>query len=177
MRLVAYTQLFRDAAKAHVAIQWTPENKRFLRVLIAADPIAKQLDLNNFYEALKSRLKAKVGEPFLVLQNYDLDYEDNGGEHLSRAPQGAFYVLQQVPVGDYDARDAAIDACEEIAEDILAYVVHHHRQNYRIRMSVAQAFAEHVGPIGSNHYGVRMNFRWSETATQDLTYNPAKFTS
>jgi hypothetical protein len=175
MRLTAYTQLFRAAAAAHVSIQYTPENGRFLRVLIASDPIAKQLDLANFYEALRSKLKAKPGQAFLVLQNYDLDYDDNGGEHLSRLPQGAFYVLQQVAGGDYDARDAAIDACEEIAEDLLAYVVHHHRQNYKIRMSVRDAFAEHVGPIGTNHYGVRMNFRWSETATQDLTYNPAKF--
>ncbi|MDB5270880.1 MAG: hypothetical protein JWP58_3920 [Hymenobacter sp.] len=177
MRLLAYTQLFRDAAKAHVAIRYTPENGRFVRVLIASDPIAKQLDLSSFYDVLRSKLKAKPGQPFLVLQNYDLDYEDNGGEHLSRAPQGAYYVLQKVAPGDYDARDAAIDGCEEIAEDLLAYVVHHHRENYKIRMSVRDCFAEHVGPIGDNHVGVRMNFRWSETATQDLTYNPDKFTA
>lgn len=175
MRLLAYTQLFRAAAAAHVGIRYTLENGRFLRVLIASDPIAKQLDLSSFYDALRSKLKVKPGQAFLVLQNYDLDYEDNGGDHLSRAPQGAYYVLQKAAPGDYDARDAAIDACEEIAEDLLAYVVHHHRENYKVRMSVRDCFAEHVGPIGGDYVGVRMNFRWSETATQDLTYNPTKF--
>ncbi|MBJ6109428.1 hypothetical protein JAO73_10415 [Hymenobacter sp. BT523] len=177
MRLQAYTDLFKTAAAQHVAIGYTPDNGRFLRILVSSDPIAKQLDLTNFYDALRSRLKAKEGQPFLVLQNYDLDYDDNGGDHLSRAPHGAYYVLQKVKPGDYDARDAAVDACEEIAEDLLAYVVHHHRENYKIRMSVRDCFAEHVGPIGDNHVGVRMNFTWSETATQDLTFNPTKFTS
>ena len=175
MRLLAYTQLFRAAAGAHVAIRATAENGRFLRVLIASDPIAKQLDLASFYDVLRSKLKAKPGQAFLVLQNYDLDYEDNNGENLRRAPQGAYYVLQKVAPGDYESRDAAIDACEEIAEDLLAYVVYHHRQNYKIQMSVRNCFAEHVGPIGDQHVGVRMNFTWSEAATEDLTYNPAKF--
>lgn len=175
MRLLAYTQLFKAAAAAHVAIQCTPENNRFILVQISADPIVKQLDLTQFYDYLKNKLKAPVGQAFFVLQNYDLDYEDNDGDNLRRVPQGAFYVLMRVKPGDVAARLAAVDACEEIAEEILAYVVHYHQENYQVRMSVRDAFAEHIGPIGDSQVGVRMNFRWSESATLDLTYKPAKF--
>ncbi len=175
MNLTAYTALFRDLATRHVAIRQTPANSRFLRILISSDPVQKQLDLSEFYGALRSRLKAPLGQPFLVLENYQVDYADNDGDYFSREHQGAYLVLQKVKMDDYDGRDVAIAACEEVAEELLAAVVHQLRQQYQARVSVRDAFAEHVGPIADGHVGVRVNFSWAESATEELTYNPAKF--
>jgi hypothetical protein len=177
MRLQAYTDLFQDLAARHRAIQYTAANQRFMRLTVSADPIARQLDLTDFYTKLKSKLKALKGQPFLVLQNYQLDYADNNGEHFTREPHGAFYVLQTSTPGHAEERDAVTDACEGVAEDILAAVIHQLRATYRVRISLNDCFAEHIGPVGDHYVGVRMNFTWSETATRDLTYDPTKFLS
>lgn len=175
MRLQAYTDLFQDLAARNLAIQYTAANQRFMRITVSADPIARQLDLTDFYTKLKSKLKALKGQPFLVLQNYQLDYGDNGGDHFTRAPHGAYYVLQAITPGNAEERDAAIDACEGVAEDLLAAAIHQLRAAYRVRISLNDCFAEHIGPIGDFYVGVRMNFSWNETATRELTYDPTKF--
>jgi hypothetical protein len=175
MRLQAYTDLFKDLAARSRAIQYTPANERFMRLTVSADPIARQLDLSDFQTKLRSKLKALKGQPFLVLQNYQLDYGDNGGGHFTREPHGAFYVLQASAVGDAEARDAAIDACEGVAEELLAAAIHRLHATYRVRVSLNDCFAEHIGPIGDHYVGVRMNFSWKEAATPDLTYDPTKF--
>lgn len=177
MHLFAYTQLFRELARRHVAIQATAENGRFLRMLLSADPVQKQLDLSEFYGVLRSRLKAPAGQAFLVLENYQADYGDNDGDHFTRELRGAYLVLMKVATGDYDARDAAISTCEQIAEQLLAAAVQQLRQEHNARISVADAFCEHIGPVGDGHVGVRLNLSWSEPATQELTYNPENFTS
>lgn len=177
MNLTTYTALFRGLAERHVDVRATAQNGRFLRILISADPVQKQLDLSEFYGALRTRLKVGAGQAFVVLENYQVDYEDNDGDYYARRFQGAFLVLQKVVLSDYDARDAAIGACETIAEDLLAGAIKELRATYRARISVRDAFAEHVGPVGDGHVGVRLNLAWSEPATEELTFNPLKFTS
>ncbi|HEX8656472.1 MAG TPA: hypothetical protein VF690_03010 [Hymenobacter sp.] len=174
MRLLAYNQLFRGLAARYLDIAATPENGRFLRIQISADPIAKQIDLSGFYGALRSKLKAP-NQAFLILENYQIDYDDNNGDWFARRLHGAFLVLKKTPTGNDEARDAAIDACEQIAEDILAALVLQLEQTYRVSMTLNDAFAEHVGPVGDGHVGVRINFSWKESAGEDLTYNPSKF--
>ena len=177
MHLVTYTDLFRELARTHLAILATPENGRFLRILISADPIQKQLDTSEFYSALRTRLKAPAGQAFLVLENYQTDYDDNQGDYLSRKLAGAFFVLQKVKLDDYDARDKAIAACEQVAEQVLAAAVERLRALPNTFVTVGECFAEHIGPIGDGHYGVRTNFSWAEGATPELTYDPANFLS
>ena len=177
MHLPAYTALFRGLAQRHQAILATADNNRFLRLLISADPIQKQIDLSEFYNALRSRLKAPVGQALFVLENYQVDFDDNQGDSFSRKVQGAFFVLQKVKLDDYDARDAAIGACEAIAEQVLAAAVQQLRETYRVRVSVGDAWAEHIGPIGDGHVGVRVNLAWQEAATAELSYNPTYFTA
>jgi hypothetical protein len=177
MRLQAYTALFQDLAARHRAIGYTPANERFLTITVSADPIARQLDLNDFYTKLQSKLQAPKGQPFFVLQNYQLDYGDNGGDHFTRQAHGAFYVLQATLLNNAPARTAAVDACEAVAEELLAAAIHQLRADYRLRLSLNDCFAEHIGPLADHYVGVRMNFTWSETATPDLTYDPTKFSS
>ena len=175
MHLLTYTDLFRRLAATHKAIRATPDNGRFLRILLSADPIQKQIDLSEFYNMLRSGLDAPAGQPFLVLENYQVDYDDNGGDYLSRKLAGAFFVLQLVALDDYAARDAAITSCEQVAEQVLAAAVDRLRALPSTYVTVGEAFSEHIGPIGDGHVGVRVNFSWSEGATPELTYNPDFF--
>jgi hypothetical protein len=177
MHLLAYNALFKELARTHVAIQATPANNRFIRILVSSDIVQKQLDLNEFYGFLKNKLKAPEGQPFLVAENYQADYSDNQGDYFSRDYQGAYLVLQKVKPGDFDARDVAIDASEEIAEDLLAAVIQKLRAQHNARITVADAFCEHIGPVADGYVGARMNLSWSAPATPALTYNPEKFLS
>jgi hypothetical protein len=175
MHLSTYTALFRDLAARHVAIQATPENKRFLRMLISFDPVQKQLDLTEFYGNLRAGIKARGVQPILVVENYQTDYDDNKGDYLSRRIDGAFLVLQHCKVDDYDGRDEAISICEQIAEELLGALIYKLNVGHSIYLSAGDAWAEHIGPIGDGHCGVRMNFSWKEGATENLFYNPDKF--
>jgi hypothetical protein len=58
MRLNTYNQLLSELARRHKAIAAAPENGRFMRIFISADPVQKQLDLMEFYRSLRSKLKA-----------------------------------------------------------------------------------------------------------------------
>ena len=176
MNLTTYTDLFRELARRHKAIQATPDNERFLRIFISADPVQKQIDTVGFYDALRSRLKAKEGQAFFVLENYQTDYGDNEGDYYSRQLHGAFFVLQLVKPGDYNARDVAVAHCEQIGEQLLAAAIEQLREQHQVRISLNDAWSEHIGPIGDGHVGVRLNLSWREPATQELSYNPDHFT-
>lgn len=177
MHLLTYNALFKGLAQRHNAIQATATNNRFVRIFLSEDPVQKQVDITEFYDVLRNKLQAKVGQPFFVLQNYQVDYGDNDGDYFNRKVQGAYYVLQKVKVGDHDGRDAAVDACERIAEQILAAAVHALRAEHQVGISVGDAWAEHIGPIAVDHVGVRINLAWTDPATQELTYNPDFFTT
>lgn len=175
MHLLAYTDLFRELARRHVDIAATPANGRFARILISADPVQKQLDLSEFYALLETKMKLPAGQACLICENYQVAYHDNQGDYYSRDYDGAFLVLQKAKLGDIDARDAAIDGCEQIAEQVLAAAVEVLRDEHQAYATLSEAWAEHIGPIGAGHVGVRINFKWREPATPELTFNPDKF--
>jgi len=177
MRLDTYHQLLRELARRHKAIGATPQNGRFMQIFISADPVQKQIDLMQFQNSLRSALQAPAGQPFLVAENYQVDYGDNQGDYFSRELRGAYLVLQRAELTDYAARDAAVAACEAIAEQVLAALVAQLRDEHRARISVADAWLEHIGPLSDTSVGVRLNFSWSEPATEDLVYDPSHFTS
>lgn len=175
MNLTAYNDLFRDLATRHKAILATPANGRFLRVLISTDFVQKQLDLSEFYGKLRSGLQARAGQPFLVAENYQTDYVDQDADYYRRKVSGAYLVLQHVRLDDYDGRDAAISACEQIAEQLLGALVYRLRDEHAAYLTLSDAWSEHVGPVGDGHVGVRMNLTWKEPATEELGYDATKF--
>lgn len=177
MRLNTYNQLLSELARRHKAIAATPQNGRFLRIFISADPVQKQLDLLEFYRSLRSKLSAKEGQPFLIAQNYQVDYGDNHGDYLSREFTGAYLVLQRARKDDYEARDLAIATCEEIAEQILAALVQQLREEHAAYITVADAWLEHIGPLEDTSVGVRLNFTFREPASEELTYEPDHFSA
>lgn len=178
MRLDTYHHLLSELARRHHAIEATPQNGRFSRIFISADPVQKQLDLMQFEGNLRSGLQAPAGQPYLVAENYQVDYGDNQGDYLSRQFSAAYLVLQRVAsVQDYAARDRAVATCETIAEQLLAALVVQLRDEHRADVSVRDAWMEHLGPLKDLSVGVRVNFKWSEPATQELTYDPEYFSA
>jgi hypothetical protein len=177
MRLDTYHQLLSELARRHKAIAATPQNGRFLRIFISADPVQKQLDLMQFQSSLRSALKAPMGQPYLVAENYQVDYGDNQGDYLSREFRAAYLVLARAEPDNYAARDQAIAHCETIAEQLLAALVQQLRQEHQANISVRDAWLEHIGPLADKSVGVRLNFTWSEPAGEDLVYDETHFTA
>jgi hypothetical protein len=136
--------------------------------------VQKQLDLSNFYTALGS-LKVRGQQPFLVVENYQTDYTDENADFYRRHVHAAYLVLMRAVIDDYDGRDQAISACEEVAEDILGALTERLRDEHEAYLSMADAWSEHVGPIAGEFVGVRMNLIWKEPATQDIVYDATKF--
>lgn len=177
MRLNTYNLLLSELARRHKAIAATPKNGRFLRIFISADPVQKQIDLMQFQSSMRSALQAPVGQPFLVAENYQVDYGDNQGDYLSREFRGAYLVLQRAELNNYAARDEAIAHCETIAEQLLAAVVEELREKHAALISVRDAWLEHIGPLSDLSVGVRLGFTWSEPATEELVYDETNFTA
>jgi hypothetical protein len=177
MRLDTYNHLLSELARRHKAITATPQNGRFSRIFISADPVQKQIDLMNFQSGARSGIKAPAGQPFLVAENYQVDYGDNQGDFFTREFRGAYLVLQRVDVSNYPARDAAIANCETIAEQLLAAVVEELREQHAALISVRDAWLEHIGPLSDLSVGVRMGFTWSEPANDELVYDANLFTA
>ena len=179
MRLDTYHQLLSELARRHKGIAATPENGRFSRIFISADPVQKQIDLMNFQNGSRSGLKAPAGQAYLVAENYQVDYADNDGDYFSREFRGAYLVLQRVDdLGNYPARDKAVGACEAIAEQLLAALVEQLREEpHQARISVRDAWLEHLGPLSDKSVGVRLNFNWSEPANESLVYDETLFTA
>ena len=176
MRLDTYHKLLSELARRHKAIAATPENGRFSRIFISADPVQKQIDLLNFQNGSRSSLKAPAGQPYLVAENYQVDYSDNDGDYFGRELRGAYLVLQRADIQNYPARDAAVANCETVAEQLLAALVEQLREQHEARISVRDAWLEHIGPLSDTSVGVRLNFSWSEPANEELVYDDTLFT-
>lgn len=174
MRHSQYTQIGRRLAERHVAIQHSATECRFVRVLISTDPIQKQLDLTEFYSALRTRLKMRAGKAAVILENYQADYDDNQGDFYAKYHHAAFIVLKQVREGDFDGRDTAIDECEEIGEDLMGAWIEELTE-MGLRITPADVLQEAVGPIGDGLVGCRFNFMFRTSATLALSYNEDKF--
>ncbi|SHL25951.1 hypothetical protein [Hymenobacter psychrotolerans] len=174
MRHQQYTNMGRELARRHVAIQHSPEQCRFLRILISSDPIQKQLDLNEFYTSLRNKLDLREGKAALILENYQADYGDNDGDFYAKYHHSSFLVLKLTEAGDFDGRDAVIDECEEIGEDLMGAIIAQLREA-GLQISPDDVLQEAVGPIAQVMVGCRFNYVFRSAATQALTYKPSKF--
>lgn len=176
MRHLEYTTLFRGLATRHLDIQHRPDQVRFVRLILSADPVQKVMDFQEFYDGLKNKINLKGGQACLVLENYQADYSDDNGDYFAKTHHAAFLVLKLVKDGDYDRRDEVIDECEGIGEEVMAAAIAALRALPRpVHVSAGDVLQEAVGPVGDHFYGARFNFSFRSPATGELTYNPTKF--
>ena len=172
----SYSELLRDLATRHVEIQHSAKNCRYLKVIVAADPIQKQLNLANFYDKAKSTWPGNA--PLLLQLSYDTLYEDTGSDQVLAHRRGGFIVLHKAKNTE-ESRDEVLTQTERIGHELMAAVCDFFRgpagrRAGRVlqRSSIA---ADAVGPIGDNFYGTRFEFDFTESATLLLQFNPAKF--
>jgi hypothetical protein len=174
MRHHHYTQMGRELARRHVDIQHTPEQCRFLRLLISSDPIQKQLDLSEFYSSLRNKLDLSDNKAAMVLENYQADYSDNEGDFYAKYHHSAFLVLKLVGTDDYDGRDNILDECERIGEELMGALLAQ-LTTAGLRITPDDVMQEAIGPIGDGLVGCRFNYVFRSAATQALTYKPSQF--
>jgi len=174
MRHKQYTVMCRQLAQRHKEIQHSPEQCRFVRILISSDPIQKQLDLSEFYTSLRTKLDMREGMAAMVLENYQADYSDNDGDFYAKFHHSAFLVLKRIDVNDYDGRDDALDDCERIGEELMGALIER-LQSAGLHITPDDVMQEAIGPIGDVLVGARFHYVFRSTATQALTYQPTKF--
>lgn len=176
MRHHQYTALGRELARQHKGIQHSEQHCRFLRILLSSDPIQKQLDLSEFYSSLRDKLDLGQGQAAMILENYQADYDDNRGDAYHKYHNSAFLIVKRVEPGDYDARDQAIDDCEQIGEQLLATLIEQ-LTDAGLQITPADVMQEAVGPLASYFVGCRFNYVFRSAARQALTHNPANYLS
>jgi hypothetical protein len=171
-----YSDLLRDLATRHLDIQHTPTTRRYLKIVVAADPIQKQVNLANFYSKLKGSFPADA--PFLLQMTYDTLHEDTGSDEVKAHRRGGFIVLKKAKNTE-ESKDEVLTETERIGYELMAGVCEFFRGmagrragRVLARSSIA---ADAVGPVADDFYGTRFEFDFTESATEVLTYNPTKF--
>jgi hypothetical protein len=171
-----YTDLFKALAQRHKQILHTEQACHFVKVILSADPIQKQVQMSGFYDKLK--LKIKPG-PCLLLISYEADYEDAGDEKTLTHRHGSFMILEKAKLTD-EHRDEVLDRAEHIAHEIMGAVLKAFRSpeaRRQGRMLDRNNMAlDSIGPVGDNYYGCRFDFMFTQPATAALAYNPDAFT-
>ena len=175
---VTYSELLRDLATRHVDIRHStaPKGCRYLKVVVAADPIQKEVNLANFYNKAKATWPGNA--PFVLHLSYDTLYEDTGSDQVLAHRRGGFIVLLKAKDTD-ESRDEVLTLTERIGHELLAAVCDFFRgpagrRAGRVLQRTGMA-ADAVGPLGDSFYGTRFEFDFTESATQTLQFNPAKF--
>jgi hypothetical protein len=171
-----YTDLMRDLATRHKEIQHTAKDLGYLKIVVAADPVAKQVSLTNFYSKLKGSFPGK--RPFVLQLTYDTLHEDTGSDEVKAHRRGGFIVLKKAANSE-TSRDEVLTETERIGYELMAAVCEFFRgmagrRAGRVlqRSSIA---ADSVGPIADDFYGTRFEFDFTESATKALTFNPDNF--
>jgi hypothetical protein len=173
---LTYTDLVRDLATRHKEIQHTPTKRRYLKIIVASDPIQKLVSLTNFYDKAKATWPGNA--PFVLHMTYDTLHEDTGSDHVLAHRRGGFIVLHKAQNTE-ESRDEILTLTERIAYELMAGVCEFFRgmagrRAGRMLQRTGMA-ADAVGPIGDGFYGTRFEFDFTESATTLLTYDSTKF--
>lgn len=173
-----YSDLIRDLATRHVDIRHSdaPKGRRYLKIVVAADPIQKQVNLANFYTKLKGEFPS--GAPFVLQLTYDTLHEDTGSDQVLAHRRGGFMVLHKAQNTEA-SRDEILSLTERIGYELMAGVCAFFRgpagrRAGRVLQRTGLA-ADAVGPVADDFYGTRFEFDFTESATRALTYDPTKF--
>jgi hypothetical protein len=171
-----YTDLMRDLATRHKEIQHSAQRRGYLKIIVAADPVQKLVNLNSFYGQLKESFSGKT--PFVLQMTYDTLHEDTGSDEVKAHRRGGFTVLKKA-LNTEASKDEVLTETERVGYELMAAVCEFFRgmagrRAGRVlhRSSIA---AEAVGPVGDSFYGTRFEFDFTESATAALTYNPENF--
>ncbi|MFC6999597.1 hypothetical protein [Rufibacter roseus] len=175
MRTKEYNALFRQLATEHVDLAHSATNLRFVRMVLSSDPVQRVLDLGEFNASIKHKVKKGY---FMVLQNYEAGYTDNGGDNTGKRLYGAFLILRNADTNDFEDQEDAYEESERIGEEIMAMAMH--RINNAggrplKRMSANDITNDQVAKIATQYYGTRFDFSFTLGANKVLRPNAEKF--
>ena len=172
-----YVGLLRELATRHKLIQHSEAAPRFARIITSIDPLQRIVDLHELSEKiLGRRLKPGTGQQVLVVESLQTDYQGGVGDNRTRVRHGAYMVLQQVPTRDYDAIEAAIDATETTAEELMGGFEKALEGQVKVRVLPESLGSDAIGPLGDGTwYGTRLDFDFTTPASAALAYNPNAF--
>lgn len=108
---------FEELARCHVAIRHRKDEPHFYRY-----------ELEEVLGSLKD-----VNYPALILESYQLSYEDHKSDNVMKMRRCSFILLDRVSdCGDFERIEKVQDELERIADDILLRMKHHKRAGNNI---------------------------------------------
>jgi hypothetical protein len=170
-----YTSLLKGLAETHQATRRTDGGRVFTKLILSADPVAQQVSLSTFYSKLKESFGSR---PFVLGISYAAVHQNSGADQFNVIRRVGFLVLAKA-VNTDEGRDQVLDTTEAIGYDLMAAIGEQFRGlagRRQGRMLDYESLAvDSIGPVGDMFCGTRFEFDVTESATQALTYNPAKF--
>lgn len=165
MRHKTYNDYFRGIAANHVDIRHDDKSQtpRFFRIILSEDLFPTDY-LQELIEAAKTKIDGLA--PFMVLESYTKDVDDNKTGSPKGVHNGAFYILH-LP-RNHDEREHKIDQCEEIAEDIMAYMM----ESFAEQCGALMLDDYHIHTIANAHgkyFGVKCYFNF-QTHSSSTSY-------
>lgn len=168
MKHLTYTQLFREIAASHKAIQHKEgQEMHFVRMIRSGGPFPT-LDLKEFINSKK----VKLHYPAMVLESYDSTYSDNLSDNIKKTPLAAFIILDKASASDFDEIDSVLDKTEEIGEQIIAYLRSYFELQKNQLFDMNSVSSERVDLPAEQLYGTRFNFSLPVTSTPAFYHNP-----
>jgi|GEM_PF-4057035 len=170
-----YTALFREAATRHKEIQHSDQNCHFIKLVLSADPVQKQVLWNSFFAALKTKIRPGIT---LICTSYEADYEDSGDDKTLTHRHGSFIILEKARDQD-EHRDQVLERTERIAHEVMGFVLNAFRSPEARRqgriINRSNLMLDAIGPVADNHYGNQFTFRFTQPATAALAFKPEAF--
>jgi hypothetical protein len=170
-----YTTLLKGLAERHKSVTRVDGKRVFTKVIVSADPVAKQVNLTTFYNLLKDSFGER---PFVMGLSYDAVHEDKGDGAFLAHRRGGFMVLAKAKNTEA-GRDLVLDATENIGYELMAGVAEAFRGPAGRRMgrmlNLGSLAVDSIGPVGDGFTGTRFEFDFTESATMALTFNPDAF--
>lgn len=161
MNTQAYIQYFRNIATNLIAIGHTPSNPKFTRI--------------NIEEVLNGvRANLNMATPVMVLENYEARFTDRKTDNVFKDLYGAFMVVKNVRMDDFEAEAAALDLTESIIMKVLAKMKADKDSSIVVEMrgfDLSTVVLQKIGGIFDNAYGYRAEF--TLRASVPLVIDPA----
>lgn len=148
MNTQAYIEYFRQIATNLIAIGHTPENPKFSRI--------------NIEEVLNGvRANLNMATPVMVLENCEVRYTDRKTDNVLKEIYGAFMVVRNVQMDDFEGESAALDDCEAIIEKVLSKMKADKDSSTVVEMrgfDLSTVVLQKIGGVFDNAYGYRCEF-------------------
>jgi len=145
------------------------------------DIATAHLGINGFYRfnwnEINGQFRSGIGVPALLLESHSFDMENQSKTSNFKNNRVSFMVLNFTGKADaYDKQEEVLDNLENVAIDIMAYLVSQHKDKDSFlfgKLDVNSMECEKVGPVFDNMYG--WNVIYSLKNHEPLCYEPDKW--